>query len=90
MSSDRPSLAEAILNWDREAYAAGPSAEAEQLRQQILAAFPLDGWPTLELQRYALGTGAPQTFSWWMEFGSAPLGSVGGGNARKHLVFRQG
>lgn len=89
MMTERPLLADALATWDRAAWAAGAGAKEREVRDAILAAFPLEAWPTLELDRYALGTGVPQTFSWWVEFGSGVLGGVGGGNAMKHRIFRK-
>ena len=47
-------LEQAISLCDRNAVAAR-LAKAEEVRDEILAKFPLDGWPTMPLERYALG-----------------------------------
>jgi 5-methylcytosine-specific restriction enzyme B len=63
--------------------------QAEQQRQEVVKRFPLDAWPTLPLDRYALGLGKKEdSFCWWMEFGASHAGSMGGGAAQKHLIFR--
>ena len=89
MTADRAALLRAIEAWDRQEIRP-ELVEAERQRQAILTAFPLEAWPTLELDRYALGTGEQHTFCWFLEFGSSLLGSIGGGNAMKHLIFRRG
>lgn len=44
----------------------------------------------MPLERYALGQGKPrETFCWWMEFGTPALGSIRGGNAQKHLIYKR-
>src|SRR3712207_5313824 len=47
-------LEQALQSWDRKS-AAVRYAEAEQIRQEIIKLFPIEGWPTLPLERYALG-----------------------------------
>lgn len=65
---------------------------AEQVRQRAVERFPLDDWPRLPLRRYALGTpydpqlGRP--FCWLMEYGTDVLGSIRGGSAAKHIIYR--
>ena len=48
-------MAEALAAWDRQARAADV-ATAEAERAKVLDRFPLESWPTLPLERYALGT----------------------------------
>ncbi len=62
--------------------------KAEEERKQIIARFPLEDWPTMPLERYALGLGVKDTFSWWMEWGTDHLGSISGGSAEKHLIYK--
>jgi hypothetical protein len=73
-----------------------PAAHREQLdraeaqRSELLQRFPKDAWSTMALDDYALGQEAhPDNFCRWMEFVAADLGSIRGGNARKHLVYFQ-
>jgi 5-methylcytosine-specific restriction protein B len=81
-------LAEAIAAFDRTA-AAGRRAEAEELRAAFLQEFPESDWPTLPLERYALGLGDDaETFSRWAEFRTRDLGSMSGGSARKHVIYK--
>jgi hypothetical protein len=63
--------------------------QAEREWRSVRTAFPLDVWSTLDLRRYALGTGEQGTFCWWMEFGMPISGSIAGGNAQKHLIFKR-
>ena len=58
-------------------------------RQAFLETFPLNAWPDLTLERYALGTAHTQSsFSYALEWGTPDLGSIRGGAASKHLIFR--
>jgi len=64
--------------------------DAEKVRAEIQSRFPLDGWAEMPLNRYALGTDKPQeSWCWWLEFNSQELGSMRGGAAQKHLIFRR-
>lgn len=81
-------LEEALASWDRERVR--PTVEAaERERQEVLSRFPTSDWPGLPLDRYALGVGDRDTFCWWMEFGSPNMGSIRGGSAKKHLIYRR-
>lgn len=88
MASTFAPLTEFLSTYDRAAHRSDVEL-AEQERRQILERFPLDGWSTLTLERYALGQdGNDDTFCRWMEFRSPNLGSMRGGSARKHLIFK--
>jgi 5-methylcytosine-specific restriction protein B len=66
------------------------SEAAERERLEIVSRFPLDAWPTLPLERYALGL--PESadgFCRWMEFNTRYLPSIKGGSALKHMIFRR-
>ncbi|MFE3759453.1 AAA family ATPase [Nocardia tengchongensis] len=80
----------AIAEFDRSALA-DTIAAAEDQRQQVLKLFPLEEWPTLPLSRYALGLGADGddvTYCRLMEFNTPDLGSISGGSALKHMIYR--
>lgn len=80
----------AIAEFDREALS-DTLAAAETERQEVLKRYPLGDWPTLPLTRYALGLGAegdPLTYCRLIEFGTPDLGSIGGGSALKHMIYR--
>ena len=63
--------------------------EAEEQRQEILERFPIDAWPEMELEEYALGTEQSQeSYGWWLEWGSRDLGSISGGSAFKHIIYK--
>lgn len=84
-----PDIERALAKYDRGSLAAH-LAEAQQERQQILARFPLESWPQMPLERYALGQeDSENTFSLWMEFKSKHLGGIGGGSAMKHIIFKR-
>nr|WSX78524.1 AAA family ATPase [Streptomyces sp. NBC_00899] len=83
-------LRAAAATFDRSPLAEIESA-AEEERKQVLSLFPLEGWPTLPLSRYALGQTAPsesgQTYCRLIEFGTPNLGSIRGGSAAKHIMY---
>lgn len=61
----------------------------EKERKEILSRFPVESWAKLALERYALGLENSDTYSWWLEFGSPHLGSMAGGSARKHVIYKK-
>ncbi|MFD7053273.1 AAA family ATPase [Streptomyces mirabilis] len=66
-------------------------AMADAEREQVMAQFPLDEWATLPLERYALGldeSGIGMTYCRLLEFGTPHLGSIRGGSAAKHIMYR--
>lgn len=81
------SFEEAIAAFDRDGVRASVES-AEAKRQAIIERFPLEAWPQLSLDQYALGQKAHQaSFCWYLEYGSKSLGSVAGGSSAKHLVY---
>ena len=57
--------------------------------EAFLDRFPLEKWPSLGIEEYALGTDNYQdSFSWWLEWGTRDIGSIKGGSSSKHLIFR--
>ena len=61
------SLTQALESFDRKD-AAERRDKAEAIRRQILELFPIEGWPALSLERYALGQAdSSQTFCRWLE-----------------------
>lgn len=90
MENDQPRpIKDAISEFDPAAHRQAIEG-ADHERQQAVDHFPLTAWPSLTLQRYALGQGSKQdAFCWWMEFGTPNVGSMKGGSARKHIIYRQ-
>ncbi|MEU6036038.1 AAA family ATPase [Actinomadura sp. NPDC047616] len=81
------SLTTALAEFDREA-CAERVAEAEAQIAQVVREFPLESWPSMPLERYALGTDASKdSFSYRMEFGTPALSSIRGGHAGKHIIY---
>jgi 5-methylcytosine-specific restriction protein B len=81
-------LDDALALYDRQSQRENVN-KAEKKRQRILELFPLDEWPTMPLERYALGlSDSKNTFCWWMEFGSIELGSMRGGSSSKHIIYK--
>jgi 5-methylcytosine-specific restriction protein B len=89
MPERRFDIAHALATYDR-ARDRRHVEEAERQRQELLQRFPLDAWPAMPLERYALGQdGSQDTFCRWMEFGARELGGIGGGSSRKHIVYKR-
>lgn len=87
MVAPRKSLADALAAWD-PASVSLKLAAAEEQRLSVERLFPMDGWTNLPVERYALG-GDHETFCYLMEFATPELGGIGGGSARKHLIYRR-
>lgn len=81
-------LEDALEAFDRDA-ARLAAERAEALRKSIVARFPIEQWPTLPLERYALGGPDHDNFCYVMEFESEALCSIRGGSARKHAIYRK-
>ncbi|MFF8379179.1 McrB family protein [Streptomyces sp. NPDC015661] len=81
---------EALRVFDRSRHRAAVE-DADREAAEIRAAFPWEEWPALALDRYALGQpdSPGQVYSHALEFGSKALGSITGGTAKKHFVYRQ-
>ncbi|MFB6836066.1 McrB family protein [Streptomyces sp. NPDC056361] len=81
---------DALQVFDRSRHQAAVEA-ADREAEEIRAAFPWEEWPTLSLDRYALGQpdSPGQVYSHALEFGSKALGSITGGTAKKHFLYRQ-
>ena len=88
MIAEKRSFEEAIEQYDRQSARDG-LAQAEEQRLQILERFPLEHWPEMSLEEYALGQeDSTETFCRWLEFRSQALGSIRGGSARKLIVYK--
>jgi 5-methylcytosine-specific restriction protein B len=82
-------FAEAIASYnretDREYIALG-----EKERQEISGRFPRNGWPSMPIEKYALGQGPGDgTFCTWIEFRARHLGSISGGSSKKLLIYKR-
>ena len=82
-------LAAEIIACDTPAlHAKGQQAEIK--RAEFLRRFPLADWPSLPLERYALGGGRNEdSLCWWLELSLRTLGSIRGGTANKTLIYRR-
>jgi 5-methylcytosine-specific restriction protein B len=82
------SLEQAIREFDRSAVT-GPVAAAEQQRQEVVRRFPREEWPTMAIERYAVGlSGHRDTFCRLLEFQTPDLGSIKGGSSRKLIIYK--
>lgn len=82
-------LIEALAKFDRASVAADVKL-AEKERETIRASFPLDKWPDVTLDRYALGVdrGTGENYCHLLEFGSKHLGLFTG-PAKKGVVYKR-
>ncbi|THV42148.1 AAA family ATPase [Glycomyces buryatensis] len=66
------------------------SERAELARKAIWEQFPRSDWPSMSLDRYAQGNALTSgtTFCTLMEFHTDALGSIKGGSAAKHMIYR--
>jgi 5-methylcytosine-specific restriction protein B len=88
MAEQAAGLNEALKEYDRAAHQQAVN-EAEQERLNVVKLFPVESWPDLTLERYALGQdNTHDTFCWLMEFGATHICSMRGGSARKHIIYR--
>jgi 5-methylcytosine-specific restriction protein B len=82
-----PDLAEKIKQFDRAKMTEILEA-VEQQRAEVLYGFPLERWPELPLERYALGLGSESvSYCRLLEFRTPALGGIGGGSAAKHIIY---
>ena len=82
-------FSDAIAQFDRSP--TSPAAEGYRAqRAEILKRFPLDKWPEMRLEDYALGQpGVRDTYCHWLEFKSQWVGSIRGGSAGKLIIFKR-
>ncbi|MET8776190.1 hypothetical protein ABZV58_14330 [Nocardia sp. NPDC004654] len=84
-------LRTAISEFDPSTVATQVAAAADQ-HKLVVETFPLADWPTLPVERYALGLGSDGhggvPYCRLMEFGTRALGSISGGSAGKHMLYR--
>jgi 5-methylcytosine-specific restriction protein B len=82
-----PGLEAKIAAFDREAMKRTLDAVDVQLHE-VWTEFPLEAWPDLQLERYALGLDREVlSFCRKLEFGTPDIGGIGGGSAAKHIMY---
>ncbi|WEV26341.1 AAA family ATPase [Streptomyces sp. 71268] len=86
----RDGIAERITRFDRAGTRRADEAEVD--RRRVLDMFPLESWPQLRLEQYALGPATHRTttytFCRLLEYGTSAFGSIRGGSAAKHIIFQ--
>ena len=83
------SFEDARAQWDPD-LAVSRLQKSEEQRAEILKRFPLEAWPDMPLERYALGTPeSAESFCRWMEFNTQQIASIRGGSAMKLLIFKR-
>ena len=86
MTAISPELTRAVERYGRP-NAIELAARAVAEREDVVARFPVNAWPDMPLERYALGVGDPRTYCGTLEFHTPHLGSIRGGSARKHIIY---
>jgi len=62
--------------------------EEETLRQKFLERFPASRLDAMTLEQYCLGLEPKEnSFCYWLEYKTRPLGGIGGGNAHKFVIY---
>lgn len=87
IQSPQKTLSEALAEFDRAACADLVRRAEEEIRG-VVRDYPLEQWPSMPLEQYALGTGvSKKSFCYRMEFGTPGLCSMKGGHAGKHIIY---
>ncbi len=82
-------VTQALEEYDAAEHEQSIDAAAVQ-RAELSSRFPMARWPELRLEDYALGQpDNEENFCRWMEFRATELGSIKGGSARKHHIYRE-
>ncbi|OOE12489.1 AAA family ATPase [Fictibacillus arsenicus] len=61
--------------------------EAKRLHKEFIMKFPKNDLSNMTVEHYALGRTKKDSFGWWLEYNSIPLGSIKGGSAAKHIIY---
>ena len=82
-------LSHTIAQFDRSP--TSPVAEGyRSQRADILKRFPLEKWPEMRLEDYALGQPeVKDTYCHWLEYKSRWVGGIGGGAAKKLIIYKR-
>jgi 5-methylcytosine-specific restriction protein B len=81
-------LKDALAEYVPRREAQRPKLEAQ--RSAFLNRFPLESWPGLTLDDYALNSpDYRNSYSYFLEWGTPDLGSISGGSAHKHVIFKR-
>ena len=82
-------LSQAIAQFDRSSTNQAAEGYRSQ-RAEILKRFPLEKWPEMRLEDYALGQrGVEDTYCHWLEFKSRWMGSIRGGSSGKLIIYKR-
>ncbi len=88
MSKQFKSIEAALKGYDRSVHQ-DHVAKAAQERTEMQGRFPMETWPSMSLEQYALGQAdSSDTYCRWLEFGTPHMGSMRGGSALKHIIYK--
>ena len=62
--------------------------QAKKVWSAFLDRFPYEKLSSLTLEKYYLGGGNTDNFSWWLEQGTRILGNIMGGSCAKFLIYK--
>lgn len=80
-------LRDALARYDPRKDPKVPKAKEE--RERIRRLFPVESWPAMRLEQYAIGQGGTaDTFCRLIEVGSVNMGHWHGGTARKFIIYK--
>lgn len=69
-------------------YSEAARIEEETLRQRFMERFPPSFLETMTLEQYCLGLEPTEnSFCYWLEYKTRPLGGIGGGSAQKFGIY---
>jgi hypothetical protein len=87
MGSDMSDFREILRSYDPGVHQENLDGD-NAIRARFLERFPLERWPTMTLEEYALGQSRPKedVYCWWVEFGTTSI-NIGGATAIKHMIF---
>lgn len=78
MSMQFQSVTRALTEYDRQQDAVYIQ-KAQEEREEMRHRFPLEKWPEMTLEQYAIGqSDSADTYSYWLEFGTPHIGSMRG------------
>ena len=86
--ADTPAIRDLIRALDQAQPDLAWNSKIEDLLRQFRERFPPERLSELDLESYALGTGNPQSFCWWLERGLEENGKYSVGSSRSHLIYR--
>jgi 5-methylcytosine-specific restriction enzyme B len=80
-------LSKKLLDFSNKPEVQKELEDAKRLHNEFIEKFPLEEISNMTLEQYALGRTKRDSFGWWLEYNTIPLGSIKGGSAAKHIIY---